>query len=74
VTHDDPFIIQANITRLQSVLQTETDELARGTIRELLAKFEACAALPSPAADASQMSLGAWSGWPTRAGGTGGAG
>jgi hypothetical protein len=47
VTHDDPFIIQANITRLRSLLQIGTDEPTRLVIRRVLAEFEACAALPS---------------------------
>jgi hypothetical protein len=50
VTHDDPFIIQANITRLRSRLQIETDEPTRLVIRQVLAEFEARAALPSNAA------------------------
>ena len=72
VNHDDPFIVQANIIRLRSLLQLETDEPTRWVIRQVLAEFEACAASLSRAPVASQLSLGAWPGWSAR--GNGGAG
>jgi hypothetical protein len=42
-SHDDPFIVGMNITRLQSLLRGELDEALRETVRRLLSEFGAMA-------------------------------
>jgi hypothetical protein len=44
VTYDDPFIVSLNLSRLQSRLDAETDDLMRRTVRRILDEFEATAA------------------------------
>jgi hypothetical protein len=37
----DPFVVSTNIARYRALLQTETDETRRRTLRQLIAEFEA---------------------------------
>jgi hypothetical protein len=44
MTYDDPFIVSMNISRLQSRLKAETDDLVRRILHRILDELEATAA------------------------------